>query len=637
MSLEKQIAHGISSAFSSLFEAEVATDDISLMPTKKDFEGSLTFVTFPYGKLTRKRPEETGQLLGDYLKSNVTEVADYNVVKGFLNLVIDDAVWVKALQDIQSDHKFGEPVSNGQKVMVEYSSPNTNKPLHLGHLRNNFLGHSVSKILAGAGYEVMKTNLVNDRGIHICKSMIAYKQFGSGETPESLGIKGDKMVGNYYVQFDKEYKKEVAEIAATLCAEVESLKAIEAPIAYKKELEERGKAGALTDEEKVQIKALKEVVEKAEKEAPLLKGAQAMLRKWEEGDEETVNLWKTMNSWVYAGFDQTYKTMGVEFDKFYYESNTYLLGKDIIEEGLEKGVFFKKEDNSVWIDLTDEKLDEKLVLRGDGTAVYMTQDMGTADLKYQDLPMQKSVYVIGNEQDYHVKVLIHIMKKLGRSYADGMYHLSYGMVDLPTGKMKSREGTVVDADDLIQEMVDTAKERTEGLGKIDGFTTEEADKLYHSLALGALKYYLLKVDPKKRMMFNPQESIDFQGDTGVYIQYNHAKINAITRKAVADGIDFSAKMYEGITELANAESIIVAALKDFPNKVKQAAEDYSPSVIANYVYELSKLYSKFYAELSIFGETDEKKRAFRIALSEQTARVIRLALSLLGIEAPERM
>ncbi|MGB0524420.1 MAG: arginine--tRNA ligase [Flammeovirgaceae bacterium] len=637
MSLEKQIAQGISSAFSNLFEAEVATDDISLSPTKKDFEGALTFVTFPYGRITKKRPDETGQLLGDYLKEHVQAVADYNVVKGFLNLVIDDAVWVKTLQDIQSDDAFGQPVSNGQKVMVEYSSPNTNKPLHLGHLRNNFLGHSVSKILEGAGYEVMKTNLVNDRGIHICKSMIAYKQFGNGETPESANIKGDKLVGNYYVQFDQAYKKEVAGLLKELCAKEDSLATIADPVAYKKELEAKGKAGALTDAEKSQMKQLKELVTQAEKEAPLLKGAQEMLRKWEDGDEETVHLWKTMNGWVYDGFDKTYKTMGVEFDKFYYESQTYLLGKDIIDEGLEKGIFFKKEDNSVWIDLTAEKLDEKLVLRGDGTAVYMTQDMGTADLKYKDLPMQKSVYVIGNEQDYHVKVLISIMKKLGRSYADGMYHLSYGMVDLPTGKMKSREGTVVDADDLIQEMVDTAKERTEGLGKIDDFSEEEANQLYHNLALGALKYYLLKVDPKKRMLFNPQESINFEGDTGVYIQYNHAKMNAIIRKAKLDGIDFSPAAYEGLTSLANSESVVITMLKDFPAKVKQAADDYAPSVIANYAYDLAKTYSKFYVDQSIFKEADEKKRALRVALSEQTARVIRLALNLLGIQAPERM
>lgn len=637
MSLEQQIAQGISNAFQSLFDAEVAADSISLMPTRKDFEGSLTFVTFPYGKISKKRPEETGEVLGAYLRDHVAVVADFNVVKGFLNLVIEDSVWIKALQDIQGNEQFGKPSPNGQRVMVEYSSPNTNKPLHLGHLRNNFLGHSVSLILEGAGYEVLKANLVNDRGIHICKSMIAYKQFGNGETPESSGIKGDKLVGNYYVKFDQEYKKEVASLAATLCKAQAELAAIDDPISYKKELDKKGKANALTDEDKAALKLLKPIIEKAEKEAPLLVGAKEMLLKWEEGDAETVNLWKTMNGWVYAGFDQTYKSMGVAFDKFYYESETYLLGKNIIEEGLEKGLFFKKEDGSVWIDLTAEKLDEKLVLRGDGTAVYMTQDMGTADLKYKDFPMEKSVYVIGNEQDYHVKVLVAIMKKLGRDYADGMYHLSYGMVDLPSGRMKSREGTVVDADDLIQEMVDTARDRTEGLGKIDGFTEEEAHVLYHSLALGALKYYLLKVEPKKQMLFNPEDSIDFQGDTGVYIQYNHAKARSIVKKAVKEGIVFTAQDYAGIKELHSLESALIEAMTSFHQKIQQAADNYAPSIVANYVYDLSKAYSRFHSEVPIFPETDSQKRAFRIALSEQTARVIQLALGLLGINAPERM
>jgi arginyl-tRNA synthetase len=638
--LEQNILNGISNAFQSLFGAELEAEKLQLAPTRKDFEGSLTFVTFPYGKTSKKKPEETGQLIGEYLKENLAEVSDFNIVKGFLNLVITDSVWVKRLAEIQGESDFGFAKSNGQKVMVEYSSPNTNKPLHLGHLRNNFLGHSVSLILEGAGYEVLKANLVNDRGIHICKSMVAYQKFGNDETP-SEELKGDKLAGKYYVMFDKEYKKEIAELSASL-AQASGLKI--RPIEYKKEISQREKeakenkqAFKLTDSEKQNAEAIKPLIERAEKEAPLMLRAKEMLQKWEQGDTEVVDLWKTMNSWVYDGFDKTYKAMGVEFDKFYYESETYLFGKDIIDEGLEKNIFFKKEDGSVWIDLTADGLDEKLVLRGDGTAVYMTQDIGTADQKYKDFPMQKSVYVIGNEQDYHMKVLKLIMQKLGRSYADGMYHLSYGMVDLPSGKMKSREGTVVDADDLIAEMVQTARERTESLGKIDDFTKEEASELYHILALGALKYYLLRVEPKKRMLFNPEDSIDFQGDTGVYIQYNHAKINAILRKAQKDSIDYSPKTYEGLESLENVESTLVMLLAEFPSKVIQAAEDYAPSVIASYAYDVSRAYSRLYSELSIFGEIDSKKKAFRIAISEQSAKMIERALGLLGVKAPERM
>ncbi len=642
--LEQNILNGISKAFQSLFGAEVEADKLQLAPTRKDFEGSLTFVTFPYGKISKKKPEETGQLVGEYLKENLEEVSDFNVVKGFLNLVITDSVWVKRLAEIHNTLHFGFAKPNGQKVMVEYSSPNTNKPLHLGHLRNNFLGHSVSLILEGAGYEVLKTNLVNDRGIHICKSMVAYQKFGNNETP-SEELKGDKLAGKYYVRFDKELKKYIKETALGLAKE----KNLEVnPVEFKqgidkreKESKENGTDFQLNDAEKLTLAEIKPLIAQAEKQAkesaPILLEAKEMLQKWERGDTEVVELWKTMNAWVYEGFAKTYEAMGVEFDKFYYESQTYLLGKDIIDEGLEKGIFFKKEDGSVWIDLTAEGLDEKLVLRGDGTAVYMTQDMGTADQKYKDFPMQKSVYVIGNEQDYHVKVLKLIMQKLGRSYADGIYHLSYGMVDLPSGKMKSREGTVVDADDLIAEMIQTARERTESLGKIDDFTGEEASELYHTLALGALKYYLLRVEPKKRMLFNPEDSIDFQGDTGVYIQYNHAKINAILRKAQKENIDYSPKAYEGLKELANVESELVMLLADFPNKVIQAAEDYAPSVIASYTYDVSRAYSRLYSELSIFGETDSKKKAFRIAISEQAARIIERALGLLGVKAPERM
>lgn len=636
MDLEKKIILGLSEAFKNKFDVEVEESKLSLQPTKKDFDGDLTFVVFPFLRLSKLKPEDTANALGEYLKEEVDIVSDFNVVKGFLNLVIDQSVWVKVLAELVNNELIGQLPRLGEKVMVEYSSPNTNKPLHLGHLRNNFLGHSVSRILDAAGYDVTKVNLVNDRGIHICKSMLAYQKFGNGEQP-SKTLKGDHLVGKYYVEFDKAYKVEIADLLVQKQAEYTSLNGVEDIKALKKEIEKKGKKEELSDAEKVQLKDIKEVLTYAEKNAPLLLEAQAMLRKWEADDEEVVALWKQMNNWVYEGFDQTYTLMGVEFDKMYYESNTYLLGKDIVEEGLEKGVFFKKEDNSVWVDLSNEGLDEKLVLRGDGTAVYMTQDMGTADLKYNEYGMKKSIYVVGNEQDYHFKVLQLIMQKMERPYADGIYHLSYGMVDLPTGKMKSREGTVVDADDLIQEMIDTAKERTLESGKVDNFTEEEANELYRKLALGALKYYLLKVDPKKRMLFNPAESVDFQGDTGVYIQYNHAKIQALLRRAEKDGIDYSTAIFEGVNDLTSVEADLVAMLQKCNDKVKESADGYAPSVMANYAYDISKAYSKVYAEMPIFNEEDNAKKAFRIALSLQTARVIKRAMELIGVEVPNRM
>jgi arginyl-tRNA synthetase len=480
--------------------------------------------------------------------------------------------------------------------MVEYSSPNTNKPLHLGHLRNNFLGYSVAEILKANGYNVTKANLVNDRGIHICKSMVAYQHFGNGETPESSGLKGDHLAGKYYVIFDKEYKKQI-----------EALKA-------------EGKSE-----------------EEAKKNAPLLLEAQEMLRKWEANDEEVVTLWKQMNTWVYAGFAKTYEKMGVNFDKFYYESDTYLLGKDIVEEGLKKEVFFKKDNGSVWVDLTDEGLDEKLVLRGDGTSVYITQDMGTADLKYNDFKLDKSVYVVGNEQDYHFDVLFKIMRKLGRPYGDGLFHLSYGMVDLPSGKMKSREGTVVDADDLMREMVDTAAHHTKELGKIDGFNEDQAAELYETLGMGALKYFLLKVDPKKRMLFNPQESIEFQGNTGPFIQYSHARIKSILRKADQIGVDYQNPDFSNISKIEESESSLIFMLGDFEKKIKIAGEEYSPSVIAQYLFDLAKEYNRFYADLPIFNENNASILAFRVALSSLTSATIKRGMSLLGIQVPERM
>jgi arginyl-tRNA synthetase len=571
-------------------------EQLSLAATKKEFEGSYTFVVFPFLKQSQLSPEATATQLGNYLKTNVAAVKDFNVVKGFLNLVVAQEEWISLFRQVYSSKSFGQLPGNGQKVMVEYSSPNTNKPLHLGHLRNNFLGYSVAELLKAAGYEVIKANLVNDRGIHICKSMVAYQHFGKGETPSSSGLKGDHLAGKYYVLFDTQYK------------------------AQQKSLIEAGQSE-----------------EEAKKNAPLLLEAQEMLRKWEDQDSDVIDLWNQMNGWVYAGFNATYQRMGVDFDVTYYESNTYLLGKDIVEEGLAKGVFFKKENGSVWVDLTDEGLDEKLVLRGDGTSVYITQDMGTADLKYQDYQINKSVYVVGNEQDYHFDVLFKIMRKLGRSYGPGLYHLSYGMVDLPTGKMKSREGTVVDADELMEEMVETAAQHTKELGKIEGFTEAQATELYEILGMGALKYFLLKVDPKKRMLFNPQESIEFQGNTGPFIQYSHARIAAILRKAEQIGVELSAESFAGLSELAETEAALIQLLNDFERKIKQAAEDYSPAILAQYLFDLAKEYNRFYAELPIFHEKDLQLQSFRVALSLQTAKTIKRGMSLIGIQVPERM
>ena len=596
MNFQDSILKGIQDAFDSCFQVAIPLEQLSLAPTKKEFEGSYTFVVFPFLKQSQLSPEATATQLGNYLKTEVAAVKDYNVVKGFLNLVIAQEEWITLFKQVYTSPSFGQLPSNGQKVMVEYSSPNTNKPLHLGHLRNNFLGYSVAELLKASGYEVVKANLVNDRGIHICKSMVAYRHFGNGETPASSGLKGDHLAGKYYVLFDSHYKAQQKELLA---------------------------AGQSEDE--------------AKKNAPLLLEAQEMLRQWEDQEPEIIALWNKMNGWVYAGFNSTYQMMGVDFDVTYYESNTYLLGKDIVEEGLGKGVFFKKENGSVWVDLTDEGLDEKLVLRGDGTSVYITQDMGTADLKYQDHKINKSVYVVGNEQDYHFDVLFKIMRKLGRSYGPGLYHLSYGMVDLPTGKMKSREGTVVDADELMEEMVATAAHHTKELGKIEGFTEAQAIELYEMLGMGALKYFLLKVDPKKRMLFNPQESIEFQGNTGPFIQYSHARIVAILRKAEQIGVDLSAESFANLSELAETESTLIQLLNDFERKIKLAAEEYSPAILAQYLFDLAKEYNRFYAEVPIFHEKDQQLQAFRVALSLQTAKTIKRGMSLLGIQVPERM
>jgi len=578
-----------------LYNTDIAAADINLQETRKEFEGQVTVVTFPFTKFSKKSPEQTGSDIGTFLQGELADITGFNVVKGFLNISLADSYWIKQLYTEILPDNFAVTAPNGKKVMVEYSSPNTNKPLHLGHVRNNLLGFSVSEILAAAGYEVIKTNLVNDRGIHICKSMLAWQKFGEGETPESTGMKGDHLVGKYYVIFDKEYKKQIEELKA---------------------------AGQTEDE--------------AKKNAPLIKEAQEMLQQWEAGNEAVITLWKTMNNWVYTGFAETYKKLGVSFDKFYYESDTYLLGKDIVDEGLVKGVFFRKEDGSVWIDLTADGLDEKLVLRSDGTSVYMTQDMGTAQLKYNDYHMDKSIYVVGNEQDYHFKVLFLILKKLGKPGAAGLFHLSYGMVDLPSGKMKSREGTVVDADDLMAAMEETAKQQASEIGKMDGFDETEKEHLFHIIGMGALKYFLLKVDPQKRLLFNPQESISLQGHTGPFIQYTHARI----RKLLNLGKFKNNLNVANYVSLEPEERDIILALTQFPTIIQTAAENYSPAIVANYVYELAKTFNKMYQDkdrIPVLTSEDEDARKFRLQLCQATGKVINKAMKLLEIEVPERM
>lgn len=595
--MESEIKEGISKAFKELFNQELAVVDIGLQPTKKEFEGSHTFVTFPYGRLTGKNPMETAQLIGEFLTANTEIVSGFNVVKGFLNLTVADQAWIGLLKEINADPAHGRVTPTGKEVMVEYSSPNTNKPLHLGHLRNNFLGWSVATILEANGFKAHRVQIINDRGIHICKSMIAWLKFGNQETPESKGEKGDKLVGRYYVRFDQEYKKQIAELT------------------------EQGMDKA-----------------QAEKEAPILKEAQDLLLKWEQKDPEVYELWQNMNAWVYKGFEATYEQMGVNFDKLYFESDTFLLGKDEVLKGLESGVFFQKKDGSIWVDLSDDGLDEKLLLRADGTSVYMTQDIGTAILRFRDYPkIAQQIYTVGNEQEYHFKVLFLILAKIGYSWARECYHLSYGMVDLPTGKMKSREGTVVDADDLMKEMIETAAEHTTELGKIEGFTTEQADELHEMIGLGALKYFLLKVDPKKRMMFDPAESIEFHGTTGPFIQYTHARIAAILRRAKELGFDYSDFDLSTMSELHPVEQGVISVVADYPGKVKTAGAEYSPAVIAQYVYDLAKEYNKFYQEINIFKESDEVKIKSRLVLSSVAAQTIKSAMGLLGIKVPQRM
>ena len=605
MKIEDKLGASVISGLKALYGQEVPEKMVQLQKTKKEFEGHLTLVVFPFLKMSKKGPEQTAQEIGEYLKANDPAVAAFNVIKGFLNLTIASATWIELLNEIQADEQYGlvQVTDASPLVMIEYSSPNTNKPLHLGHVRNNLLGNALANIVAANGNKVVKTNIVNDRGIHICKSMLAWKKYGNGETPETSGKKGDHLVGDYYVSFDKHYKAEVKELMAKFTAQ-----------------------GMNDDEAKA----------KAEAESPLMQEAREMLVKWEAGDPEVRGLWEMMNNWVYAGFDETYKKMGVSFDKIYYESNTYLEGKEKVMEGLEKGFFYKKEDGSVWADLTAEGLDHKLLLRGDGTSVYMTQDIGTAKLRFADYPINKMIYVVGNEQNYHFQVLSILLDKLGFEWGKSLVHFSYGMVELPEGKMKSREGTVVDADDLMEEMIATAKETSQELGKLDGLTQEEADDIARIVGLGALKYFILKVDARKNMTFNPKESIDFNGNTGPFIQYTYARIQSVLRKAAESGIVIPEQIPAGI-ELSEKEEGLIQMVADFAAVVKQAGEDYSPSIIANYTYDLVKEYNQFYHDYSILREENEAVKVFRIALSANVAKVVRLGMNLLGIEVPSRM
>ena len=593
-SIHQLISESVKKAVNSLYNAPTENLNIPIQPTREEFEGDFTIVVFPFVSHSKKKPEDTAKELGEFIKNDLKEIENYNVIKGFLNLSVTKAYWIEFLKSISEDKNYGftEPQKDSPSVMVEYSGPNSNKPLHLGHVRNNLIGFAVSQILKAAGNNVIKVNIINDRGIHICKSMLSWKKWSGGETPHSSGLKGDFFVGKYYVLFDKHYKEELKQLMAT----------------------------GLSEEE-------------AAKKSALMAEAADMLRSWENGDEETINLWKTMNGWVYEGFNQTYKAMGVDFDKIYYESETYLLGKEIVDDGLIKEVFYRRTDHSVWVDLTHDGLDEKLVLRSDGTSVYITQDLGTAFLRSQDYKFDKLVYVVANEQEYHFKVLFLILKKLGYKWASGCYHLSYGMVELPEGKMKSREGTVVDADDLMQEMVNTARDITKELGKIENFESEAAEELYKTIGMGALKYFILKVDPKKKMLFNPRESVDFEGNTGPFIQYTHARICSLLSRASLAG--FASAF--NVTDIADKEKNLIRKIYEFSSIIKESANTYNPALVANYTYDLVKEYNGFYHDHQVLKEENADVRSFRIALSQQTGAVIKKAFWLLGIDVPERM
>lgn len=605
MKIEQQLNNAVIEAVRALYGQDITPEQVTLQKTKKEFEGHLTLVVFPFLRMSRKKPEDTATEIGQWIQNHTELIASFNVVKGFLNLVIAPAQWVALLDDINANSNYGitKPNADSPLVMIEYSSPNTNKPLHLGHVRNNLLGWALANVVEANGNRVVKTNIVNDRGIHICKSMLAWLKYGNGETPETSGKKGDHLIGDYYVAFDKHYRAEVKELQAQYEAE-----------------------GLGADEAK----------EKAEKEAPLIKEAHAMLVKWEAGDPEVRALWRKMNEWVYAGFDETYKALGVGFDKIYYESDTYLVGKQAVEEGLKKGLFFRKEDGSVWADLTKDGLDEKLLLRADGTSVYMTQDIGTAKLRFQDFPIDKMIYVVGNEQNYHFQVLSILLDRLGFEWGKSLVHFSYGMVELPNGKMKSREGTVVDADDLVAGMISQARQTVDEAGKFDDMTEEEKDEVARIVGMGALKYFLLKVDARKNMLFNPEESIDFNGNTGPFIQYTYARIRSILRKAADAGIKVPAQLPADV-ELSTKEEEIVQHIADFAAVVRQAGTEYQPAAVANYCYDLVKEYNQFYHDFSILREEDKKKQTFRLTLSANVAKVIRLGMGLLGIEMPERM
>jgi arginyl-tRNA synthetase len=605
MTIEQQIINAAQAAVKELYGQEVAEKMVQLQKTKKEFEGNLTLVVFPFLKISRKKPDETAREIGEYIKQNCEAIADFNAVGGFLNLVIDKKAWLALLNEMNLNEKFGEkPVTEASPlVMIEYSSPNTNKPLHLGHVRNNLLGWSLAQIMEANGNRVVKTNIVNDRGIHICKSMLAWLKFGNGETPETSGKKGDHLIGDYYVAFDKHYRAEVAELKAKYVAEG-------------------------MDEEQAE--------KKAKEDSPLIKEAHEMLVKWEQNDPEVRALWKKMNDWVYAGFDETYKALGVGFDKIYYESNTYLVGKKKVEEGLAKGLFFRKDDNSVWADLTDEGLDQKLLLRSDGTSVYMTQDIGTAEMRFNDFPIDKMIYVVGNEQNYHFQVLSILLDRLGFKWGKELVHFSYGMVELPNGKMKSREGTVVDADDLIAAMVADAKQTSEELGKFKDMSEEERNEIARIVGLGALKYFILKVDARKNMLFNPEESIDFNGNTGPFIQYTYARIRSILRKAQAEGINIPATLADTMP-LNEKEIELIQKLNEFGAAVEQAGKDYSPSGIANYCYELTKAFNQFYHDYSILGADTEEEKVVRLVLAQNVGKTLKNGMALLGIEVPERM
>ena len=605
MKIEQQLVAATIEAVEALYGQTITPEQVTLQKTKKEFEGHLTLVVFPFLRISRKKPQDTAAELGAWLLKNTELIAAFNAVGGFLNLVIAPACWVQLLEEINADPRFGlvAPTAESPLVMIEYSSPNTNKPLHLGHVRNNLLGWALANVVEACGNRVVKTNIVNDRGIHICKSMLAWQKYGQGETPETSGKKGDHLIGDYYVAFDKHYRAEVAELKARYVAEGMEPEAAE---------------------------------EKAKKESPLMQEAHAMLVKWEQGDEEVRALWRRMNEWVYAGFDETYKALGVGFDKIYYESDTYLEGKEKVEEGLEKGIFYRKPDGSVWADLTAEGLDEKLLLRADGTSVYMTQDIGTAKLRFRDFPIDKMIYVVGNEQNYHFQVLSILLDKLGFEWGKSLVHFSYGMVELPNGKMKSREGTVVDADDLIAGMIAQARQTADEAGKFDDMSEEEKAEVARIVGMGALKYFLLKVDARKNMLFNPEESIDFNGNTGPFIQYTYARIRSILRKAEAGGIAVPDALPRDV-ELSTKEEEIVQHIADFAGVVRQAGSEYQPAAVANYCYELVKEYNQFYHDFSIMRETDTKKQAFRLVLSQNVAKVVRLGMGLLGIEMPERM